>query len=151
MKRREFIAGLGSVAVWPLAAQGQQTERARRIGVLMLGDENDPIRGEKGWLSAFVGGGLRSWVGPMAATCGAYESAGRERERHGGRRGHQDRRAAAGGRGARRGRSAEAPARIAHRTHPRRWLKQLVPMPQRPPMIDAVSAAEPVPLDTEAE
>jgi putative tryptophan/tyrosine transport system substrate-binding protein len=42
MKRREFIAGLGSAAVWPLAAQAQQGNRVRRIGVLMPYDENDP-------------------------------------------------------------------------------------------------------------
>jgi hypothetical protein len=31
MKRREFIAGLGSAATWSLAARAQQGERMRRI------------------------------------------------------------------------------------------------------------------------
>ena len=42
MRRREFIAGLGCAAAWPLTAHAQPTERVRRIGVLISGDENDP-------------------------------------------------------------------------------------------------------------
>jgi putative ABC transport system substrate-binding protein len=41
MRRREFIAGLGSAVVWPLAAWAEQGERMRRIGVLMGLDENE--------------------------------------------------------------------------------------------------------------
>jgi putative ABC transport system substrate-binding protein len=40
MRRREFIAGLGSAVAWPLAAFAQQSERVRQIGVLNPGDEN---------------------------------------------------------------------------------------------------------------
>ena len=43
MKRRTFIAGLGSAATWPAVARAQQGERVRRIGVLMGFDENDPV------------------------------------------------------------------------------------------------------------
>jgi putative ABC transport system substrate-binding protein len=35
MRRREFINLIGSATVWPLAANAQQRERIRRIGVLM--------------------------------------------------------------------------------------------------------------------
>ena len=52
MRRREFIAGLGSAAAWPVVVRPQQGERVRRIAVLLSGDENDPLY--KPFLSAFA-------------------------------------------------------------------------------------------------
>src|SRR5690349_19885478 len=35
MRQREFIAVIGSVSAWPIAALARQGERVRRVGVLM--------------------------------------------------------------------------------------------------------------------
>ena len=52
LQRREFIAGLGGAAAWPVVARALQGDHVRRIGLLMPGDENDPLY--KSRLSAFT-------------------------------------------------------------------------------------------------
>jgi ABC-type uncharacterized transport system substrate-binding protein len=54
MNRREFITLLGGAAAWPLAARAQQSERMRRIGVLMPVAAGDPAAQAR--LVAFVQG-----------------------------------------------------------------------------------------------
>jgi len=42
MKRRAFIAGLGTAAAWPVLARGQQSTRPCRVGLLIGQSEDDP-------------------------------------------------------------------------------------------------------------
>ena len=60
MRRREFIAGLGSAAAWPVVARAQ-AERTRRVGVFLTLAADDPqsklemaeflrVLAERGWI-----------------------------------------------------------------------------------------------------
>jgi hypothetical protein len=42
MQRREFIAGVGTVAAWSLAAHAQQTKNQRRIAAFFASHGDDP-------------------------------------------------------------------------------------------------------------
>ena len=78
MRRREFMAGLAGAVAWPLAAQAQQAERMRRIGLLLSATADDAEF--QVWVGAFLqglailgwtlGGNLRidtRWAGTNAA------------------------------------------------------------------------------------
>ena len=61
IQRREFIAGLGGAAAWPLVARAQQDGRVRRIGVLSAQAMDSPT--ETVWLDTLRQGLARlGWV-----------------------------------------------------------------------------------------
>ena len=60
MNRRALITLLGGAAAWPFVARAQQSERMRRIGVLLPGTRGDAEF--DAWLGAFLQGlGLAGW------------------------------------------------------------------------------------------
>ena len=51
MRRRTFIAGLGSAAAWPAVGYAQQPDRMRRIGVLLPATADNSVF--QSWVTAF--------------------------------------------------------------------------------------------------
>jgi len=83
MRRRDFLAGIGGAASWPLAALAQQAERMRRIGLLLPATADNPEF--QSWVGAFlqelalsgwsIGRNLRietRWATPNAAEIGRH-------------------------------------------------------------------------------
>jgi putative ABC transport system substrate-binding protein len=61
IRRREFIATLGSAVMWSLAARAQQGERMRRIGMLLPAAPDDAEF--QSWVGAFLQGLAQSgWI-----------------------------------------------------------------------------------------
>jgi hypothetical protein len=42
VRRREFVAGFGAAAAWPVVARAQRDERPRLVGILMNTTKDDP-------------------------------------------------------------------------------------------------------------
>ena len=79
LRRREFVAGLGGAATWPLAARAQSAPRMRRVGVLMSLAADDPVSAAS--IAAFAQG-----LAELGWTIGRnlqvdYRWAGADRER----------------------------------------------------------------------
>ena len=46
LRRREFIAGLGGAAAWPLTATGQQAGPVRRVGMFARSTAGSPLHAQ---------------------------------------------------------------------------------------------------------
>ena len=79
MNRRAFVTGLGSVLVAPRAADAQQSERVRRIGVLMGYPEGD-VQARANVVALRVGLESLGWVEGRNVRCD-YRWAGADAER----------------------------------------------------------------------
>ena len=87
MRRREFIAGLGGAAAWPMMARAQQPGQVRRIGYLSPGfDRNfldeafEEVLRQRGWVSGRnitieyrYTGGREDAVAPIVAEIAALK------------------------------------------------------------------------------
>src|SRR5262245_9868121 len=61
MRRRKFFSFVGGAVAWPLAAQAQQGERTRRVGILLPATAND--LDYQAWVAAFLQGlGQSGWI-----------------------------------------------------------------------------------------
>ena len=61
IRRREFISLLGGTIAWPMASLAQQDDRARRIGVLTNGFENDHVQQAR-WATLREGLAKFGWI-----------------------------------------------------------------------------------------
>src|SRR5260370_33708332 len=71
LERREFVTLLGGAAVaWPLSAHAQQSQRMRRIGVLMhaAADETDAQARLAAFLQGLQGAGWQVWRNAAVST-----------------------------------------------------------------------------------
>src|SRR5262249_49255291 len=61
MRRRKFFSFVGGAVAWPLAAQAQQGERIRRVGILLPATADD--LDFQAWVAAFLQGlGQSGWI-----------------------------------------------------------------------------------------
>ena len=62
IRRREFIAGLGSAAAWPVVARGQQSDRVRRVGGLLHLSADDDAESQSRYAAFLQGLGELGWT-----------------------------------------------------------------------------------------